>query len=310
VLDAAGHLDPERSFRYMDNFELLASQRVRNNPQSALSSKPIDFIAVSLPDTDSGPAYWLYGDEDHQLVILSDPEGDIAVRPVAHLHQDQDGKVRWLEQSWAPGFPLHLFEDSELQLPAGSERGTWLSAWHSEHKWMYAVHRCEYSNAVIGITEELSPVATNVPGPQGISPILRRFEIRRRELVQADFHVFASDHWNFNSRFPNPGGNHGGFFRISTHSVWMLSGTGIPTRVMTEPYDSLNFASTVLSLTGQKPPMTDRVVTLIEKDGDSVAQAEEGRFVQPQRKELNEPDTLKTSISTETRLVSRGDTKQ
>jgi hypothetical protein len=79
---------------------------------------------------------------------------------------------------------------------------------------------------------------------------------------------------------------------------------------MTEPYDSLNFASTVLSLTGQKPPMTDRVVTLMEKDSGSVAQAEEGRFVQPQRKELNEPDTLKTSISTETRLVSRGDTKQ
>jgi hypothetical protein len=226
------------------------------------------------------------------------------------LHQDQEGKVRWLEQSWAPGFPLHLFEDSELQLPVASERGTWLSAWHSEHEWMHAVHRCEYSNAVIGITEELSPVGTNVPGPQGISPILRRFEIRRRELVQADFHVFASDHWNFNSRFPNPGGNHGGFFRISTHSVWMLSGTGIPTRVMTEPYDSLNFASTVLSLTGQKPPMTDRVVTLIEKDGDSVAQAEEGRFVQPQRKELNEPDTLKTPISAGTRLVSRGDTKQ
>lgn len=99
----------------MDNFELLASPRVHNNPQSALSSKPIDFIAASLPDTDSNHAYWLYGDEDHQLVILTDPEGDIAVRPVAHLHQDQEGKVMWLEQSWAPGFPLHLFEDSELQ---------------------------------------------------------------------------------------------------------------------------------------------------------------------------------------------------
>jgi hypothetical protein len=310
ALDAAGHLDPERSFRYLDNFELLASQRVRNNPQSALSSKPIDFIAASLPDTDSSHAYWLYGDEDHQLVILTDPEGDIAVRPVAHLHQDQEGKVRWLEQSWAPGFPLHLFEDSELQLPAGSERGAWLSAWHTEHEWMHAVHRCQYSNAVIGITEELSPVATNVPGPEGISPILRRFEIRRRELVQADFHVFASDHWNFNSRFPNPGGNHGSFFRISTHSVWMLSGAGIPTRVVTEPYDSLNFASTVLSLTSQKPPMKDRVVTLIEKDSGSVAHAEEGRFVQPQREELNEPDTLKSPIAAGTRLALRGDTKQ
>ncbi len=93
---------------------------------------------------------------------------------------------------------------------------------------MHAVHQCEYSNAVIGTTEELSPVAANVPGPQGVSPILLRFERRRRELVQADFHVFASNHWNFNSRFPNPGGNHGSFFRISTHSVWMLAGAGVP----------------------------------------------------------------------------------
>jgi hypothetical protein len=262
ALDAAGHLDPERSFRYVDNFELLASQRVRNNPQSALSSKPIDFIAASLPDTDSSHAYWLYGDEEHQLVILTDPEGNIAVRPVAHLHQDQEGKVRGSEQSWAPGFPLHLFEDLELQLPAGSDRGTWLSAWHTEHEWMHAVHRCEYSNAVIGITEELSPVAANVPGVPGVSPTLLRFERRHRELVQPDFHVFASDHWNFNSRFPNPGGNHGSFFRISTHSVWMLAGAGIPARVVTEPYDSLNFGSTLLSLTGQRPPMPDRVVTL------------------------------------------------
>jgi hypothetical protein len=173
------------------------------------------------------------------------------------------------------------------------DRADWLSAWHTEREWMHAVHRCEYSNAVIGITEELSPVAANVQGPQGVNPILLRFERRRRELVQADFHVFASDHWNFNSRFPNPGGNHGSFFRISTHSVWMLSGAGIPARVVTEPYDSLNFGSTVFSLTGQRPPMPDRVVTVLEKDSRSVAHAEESRIVQPQRGELNEPDTLK-----------------
>ena len=72
AVDAAGRLDPERSFRYLDNFELLASQRVRNNPQSALSSKPIDFIASALPDIGSQHAYWLYGDEAHQLMILTD----------------------------------------------------------------------------------------------------------------------------------------------------------------------------------------------------------------------------------------------
>jgi hypothetical protein len=63
-------------------------------------------------------------------------------------------------------------------------------------------------------------------------------------------------------RFPNPGGNHGSFFRISTHSVWMLAGPGIPATVVTEPYDSLNFASTMLSLAGHEAPMPDRVVTL------------------------------------------------
>jgi hypothetical protein len=265
ALDAAGYLDPERSFRYVNNFELLASQRVRNNPQLALSSKPIDFTASVLPDVGLQHRYWMYSDEDHQLVILTDINGNIAVQPVAHLQQEEEGNVTWSAQSWAPGFPLHLFEDSELQLPAGTDRAAWLSAWHTEREWMHAVHQCEYSNAVIGITEELSPVEANVPGVPGVSSTLLRFERRRRELVQPDFHVFASDHWNFNSRFPNPGGNHGSFFRISTHSVWMLAGAGIPAEAVTEPYDSLNFASTLLSLTGQSPPMPDRVVTLTEK---------------------------------------------
>jgi len=31
---------------------------------------------------------------------------------------------------------------------------------------------------------------------------------------------------------------------------------------VSDPYDSLNFASTILSLTGRQPPMPDRVVTL------------------------------------------------
>jgi len=87
-----------------------------------------------------------------------------------------------------------------------------------------------------------------------------RYERHRRELVQADFHVFAADHWNFNVRSFNPGGNHGGFFRISTHSVWMMAGAGLPTKVINAPYDSLNFASTVLTLLDHTPPMPDRAV--------------------------------------------------
>jgi hypothetical protein len=160
-------------------------------------------------------------------------------------------------QDWHPGLPLHLFEDAQLHPPEGMDRASWLSDWHSERDWFQAIHMCQYSNAVIGITEELSPIADNVPGPKGIDPIMLRYELRRRELVQADFHVFAADHWNFNVRNFNPGGNHGGFFRISTHSVWMMAGAGLPTKAIQEPYDSLNFASTVLMLLG---PMPDRVV--------------------------------------------------
>jgi len=71
--------------------------------------------------------------------------------------------------------------------------------------------------------------------------VLLRYERRRRELVQADLHLFASDHWNFNVRFPNPGGNHGGFLRISTHSVWMMAGAGVKAGRVAEPVDRLQF---------------------------------------------------------------------
>jgi hypothetical protein len=66
--------------------------------------------------------------------------------------------------------------------------------------------------------------------------------------------IVASDHWNFDVRGFNPGGNHGSFLRISTHSTFMLAGgdqTGIPrAAIVEEPYDSLSFVPTVLALTG------------------------------------------------------------
>jgi hypothetical protein len=66
--------------------------------------------------------------------------------------------------------------------------------------------------------------------------------------------IVAHDHWNFDVRGFNPGGNHGSFFRISTHSVFMIAGganTRIPQAVtIEEPYDSLSFAPTLLALTG------------------------------------------------------------
>ncbi len=151
----------------------------------------------------------------------------------------------------------------QLHLPPASDRAAWLSAWHTDREWLNAIHTCRYSDGVIGVTEELSPVGDNIPGPTGVSPTLLRYERRRRELVQPDFHVFAADHWNFNARNFNPGGNHGSFFRISTHSVWMMAGAGIPTQVIAAPYDSLNFASTILNLVGRTPPMPDRVVSVV-----------------------------------------------
>lgn len=118
-------------------------------------------IASVLPAIDSQHAYWLYGDETHELMVLTDTAGNIGC---AQLQQDQQRKIGWSPQPWAPGFPLHLFEDPELRVPVGRDRAAWLLAWHTEREWMEAVHRCKCSNGVIGITEELSPVAGNVPG--------------------------------------------------------------------------------------------------------------------------------------------------
>ena len=81
--------------------------------------------------------------------------------------------------------------------------------------------------------------------------------------MQPDFLVFANDHWNFNVRNFNPGGNHGSFLRISTHSVWMMAGAGIAAGKQVEvPCDSLNFASTILKLMGHPAPLPERAISL------------------------------------------------
>ena len=83
-------------------------------------------------------------------------------------------------------------------------------------------------------------------------PVLRRFAERRRRLTESDLLILASDHWNFNVRGFNPGGNHGSFLRISTHSVLMLAGGGIPKGLTIDrPYDSLSLVPTLLSLIGR-----------------------------------------------------------
>ncbi len=265
VLSERGDLDEERSFRHIDYFSLLVSQRVRNNPQPALSSRPVDFVAMRLPADAAAEAgaknvYWLYGDEDKQLLILQNDAGEITLRPIKRLCQEETGHISWISAPWTPTLPLQLFEDPELKIHG--DRALWLSSWHSERDWFAAIHKCRYSNGVIGVTEQFSPISDNVPGPPNTSPLLLRYERRLRQLVQPDFQVFAADHWNFNARNFNPGGNHGSFLRISTHSVWMMAGAGVPVRSIDTPYDSLNFASTVLDLLGKPAPMPDRIVNL------------------------------------------------
>lgn len=74
-------------------------------------------------------------------------------------------------------------------------------------------------------------------------------------MVAADLLVLANDHWNFNVRGFNPGGNHGSFFRISTYSVLTLAGAGIPQGLSIErPYDTLSLVPTLMSLTGRGEP--------------------------------------------------------
>ena len=81
---------------------------------------------------------------------------------------------------------------------------------------------------------------------------MRQFAQRKRELVEADMLIVANDHWNFDVRGFNPGGNHGSFFRISTHSTFMLAGDGVPRGLaVSEPYDSLSVVPTIMALTGR-----------------------------------------------------------
>jgi hypothetical protein len=268
VLTSDGSLDTNASFERINYFARLASLRVRNNVQAQVGPKPVDFIAVSVPknalaalapsDQPDEDAVWLYGDDQRQALVLSkhDPSRGVLLRymPVRGLQQDENGTVRFEPAGIAAGFPLHLFEDPAFNPPGG--RAAWLSQWHTEDEWLRSTHRTKYSNAVIGLHAHFAPVEIGADGAlwRGAgadAALLRRFAARKRNLVEADLLVLANDHWNFNVRNFNPGGNHGSFFRVSTHSVWMMAGAGVPRGVSVEtPCDSLSFVPTLLKLMG------------------------------------------------------------
>ncbi len=280
VLKADGSLDIERSFQTMNYFPRLAAFSVRNNVQADVGAHPVDFIAVriskellapvlppdSLPDED---AIWLYGDQDHQALILSRhvSAGSLELRylPVRGLRQDAKRNLHLEPSGLIAALPLHFFEDPELGVTE-AERPAWLNSWHSELEWLRATHKTKYSDGILALHEQfLREECSSSPG--GDTSLTQRFQARRRRLAEPDLLIFANNHWNFNVRGFNPGGNHGSLLRISTHSVLMLAGgpaTPIPRGMMIEePYDSLSFVPTILQLMAfppVTPPLPGRLI--------------------------------------------------
>lgn len=240
------------TFERINYPRLLSGLSVRNNVQPGVSSHPVDFIAMRVPEESGKDAIWLYADDDHQALILS-RAGDLRYTAIRNLHQDADGAIHYELVPIGPGFPLRMFEDENLAIPA-ADRAAWFSAWHSELDWLHATHETAYSNGIIALDEQF--VNTGALGDAASDAgLLSRFNHRRRKLAEPDFLIFANDHWNFNVRNFNPGGNHGSFLRASTHSILLFAGgadTGIPRhREIREPYDSLSFVPTILDLMGR-----------------------------------------------------------
>jgi len=192
----------------------------------------------------------VWRDDSHQALILA-RGSELRYMPV---------NVNLEPADWTPGLPLELLEDPQLDV-SPADRTRWLAQWHPEHEWMKAVHRTRYSNGIIGLTEELldSPSEASDGDRNSQRPDLEdRYRERKRNLRRTDMLVMANDHWNFNVRGFNPGGNHGSFLRISTHSVLLFAGgkdTGIPAGLRVEtPYDGLSLVPTILKLMGRPEP--------------------------------------------------------
>ncbi|MEO8096712.1 MAG: alkaline phosphatase family protein [Acidobacteriota bacterium] len=234
VLTGSGAFDWDRNFQRMNYPAALQKLTVRNNVQAEVSAEPVDFTVVATVD-----GLWLSKDAEHQALIQTRRTARGAEHrylPIANLTGQLDGSVKYQNRTWAAGFPLAFFEDPNLQAPRA-----WLEDWHTEAEWLTVTHQTRYSTAVIGLTEQLLD--------SGAGAAYQKY---KRLLRRTDLLVFSNDHWNFNVRGFNPGGNHGSFLRDSTHSVFMIAGgeqTGVPRGAHIQtPYDSLSFLPTILTL--------------------------------------------------------------
>jgi hypothetical protein len=287
VLNSDGSLDLERSFARVDYFALLQGILVRNNVQRGITNRPIDIIATRLlrelvlPLIDDKEidedVIWVTAAANRQALLLSkhDANGQLSFRylPISNLTQDANGRLQFQSISWQAGLPLQIFEDVNLNIPS-ADRTAWLSQWHTDIEWLNTLHRTHYSNGLIGLHEELArhqldTLSSDDSNLSEQARSMRDFGRRKRALVEADMLIVAQDHWNFDVRGFNPGGNHGSFFRISTHSVFMIAGgqkTNIPRALdIDKPYDSLSFVPTLLALTGNLRDDNNPVPTLKER---------------------------------------------
>lgn len=270
VLNSEGSLDFDRTFVRINYFNFLKQQTVRNNVQPGISNQPIDFLATRIPRElfnlflvdglgNEDDPIWLYGGPDRQALVLARPDarGQLQLRylPISKLTQTDTGTIQWERLDWRADLPLRIFEDARLDTN-GTDRVAWLNGWHSDVEWLRALHKTQYSNALIGLHEQFTQfVAPHTDVfEKGISDderLLRSLRRRQRRLAETDLQVFANNHWNFDVRGFNPGGNHGSFFRISTQSTFMLSGDGVPRGLaVSDPYDSLSVVPTILALSG------------------------------------------------------------
>ena len=226
-----GSLDMEKSFQRIDYFSLFHDAVVRNNVQPGIGNRPIDFIATRIPSDsvrelagESGAladdAIWLYAGPNQQALILAreDSPGQLSFRylSVKDFRQGADGRVQLQTIPYQSGLPLQIFEDENLGVSARS-REAWLGQWHTEIEWLHAIHATRYSNGLIGLYEALArQPAALANGEMHLSDdekLMRNFVQRQRRAVEPDLLLLANNHWNFDVRGFNPGGNHGSFFR-------------------------------------------------------------------------------------------------